>query len=885
MSTTTGHHRKKAYRAGFFSQMRILLKRNSLLQIRQWKSTFSQAIFFPVLVLLLLFCLQKIYNSKLTQSNYHPQSFDLSGVKSCQGRTQQDSCINILYTPDTEQNRLFLQTFAAKNKQRTGVDLQIENISLDLHTPPKTKLGMVPVANYEFIYNYTLQNPNKTLFGIEFSTEPGPPANYRYQVWFNSTLMSNGTDVFGDQVLSLVRGLDEAIIASVNDPTVSTTPLLNVQLKDWPKVPSPIAGDEVVSRLGPVFFFCTEMIIFIAVLNTIVAEKEKKLKHNMIMMGMSSEAYWFSLLISNLALVVICALLTCGLGIAFGFSTFKGTDFRVLLITFVLFGFAMMMAAFFITTLVRRTRVAILIGIFFFVIGLLFESFVFSSSFVGYVWWDPKTSPAGRLVLMFFPFFNFGKIILDISLLTAGSLNALTDTVIPGPGFHWKDLFIKAFDQPVSGLQGNFELVPPPVVSWYLLLMNIGVYGLLTWYFDKIVPDEFGFCYPPWFFLKPSFWIPRSSVGHDLGNWIQSIKKHHSQLKLAPENEDDDVYRERDTAYDTEYPAAVRIVNLRKIYKNRIFKKSKLDKVAVRDLCLTLEEGKLLALLGQNGAGKSTTMNILSGLTPATSGDAWFYGYTRSDDIDIIRGMLGVCPQHDILFDDLTAAEHIELYACLKGVPRKEIPELIKSRLEAVRLWKVANKCSAAYSGGMKRRLSVVISTLGDPKIVFMDEPTTGMDPVNRRHVWSFIEQFKENRVIILTTHSMEEADVLGDRIAIMALGRLCALGNSTQLKNKFGTGYRISMVVRAEQNAQVRDVVAKMVPGAKLEDDSAGSLIYQFPSQCMSYIPVFVRYLEEDAKRLNERLVQAWGISQTTLEEVFLRLIREANPTKPKLQ
>ncbi|KAK9728380.1 hypothetical protein K7432_001166 [Basidiobolus ranarum] len=486
---------------------------------------------------------------------------------------------------------------------------------------------------------------------------------------------------------------------------------------------------------------------------------------------------------------------------------------------------------------------------------------------------------------MFFPFFNFGKIFLDISLLTAGKLDTLSNTLIPGPGFAWKDLFIRAFDQPVSGLEGNYPNVPPPVMSWYLLLMNIGLYGALTWYFDKIIPDEFGFCYPPWFFLKPTYWITKRSSNHDLGNWLQHVKSQHSRLKLTPENEDDDVSREREALYDTEYPAAIRIANLRKVYKNGMFKKSKLDKVAVRDLCLTLQEGKLLALLGQNGAGKSTTMNILSGLTPASSGDAWFFGYTRSDDIDIIRGMLGVCPQHDILFDDLTAAEHIELYAGLKGVPRKEIPGLVKSRLEAVRLWKVANKRSEAYSGGMKRRLSVVISTLGDPKIVFMDEPTTGMDPVNRRHVWSFIEKFKQNRVIILTTHSMEEADVLGDRIAIMALGRLSALGNSIQLKNKFGAGYRISMVVHPEHNAQVRSIVTKMVPGVKLEDDSAGSLIYQFPLECMQHIPVFVRFLEEDAENPNGRIVQAWGISQTTLEEVFLKLIREANPTKPKLQ
>ncbi|KAK9700667.1 hypothetical protein K7432_012081, partial [Basidiobolus ranarum] len=221
MSTTKEgqliNDKRRTYRSGFFSQMRILLKRNFILQIRQWKSTFAQTIFFPILVLLLLYGLQEIYNSKLGESNYHPQSFDLSGVADCQGRTQHDPCINILYTPDNEQNRLFLETFSAKNKQRTGNELKIEDLPIDLDFLPKTTLGFVAVPDYEFIYNYTLRHPNTTLYGIEFSTEPGPPTNYRYQIWFNSTLMSNGTDVFGDQILSLVRGLDEAIISSVND--------------------------------------------------------------------------------------------------------------------------------------------------------------------------------------------------------------------------------------------------------------------------------------------------------------------------------------------------------------------------------------------------------------------------------------------------------------------------------------------------------------------------------------------------------------------------------------------------------------------------------------------------------------------------------------------
>jgi ABC-type multidrug transport system ATPase subunit len=243
------------------------------------------------------------------------------------------------------------------------------------------------------------------------------------------------------------------------------------------------------------------------------------------------------------------------------------------------------------------------------------------------------------------------------------------------------------------------------------------------------------------------------------------------------------------------------------------------------------------------------------------------YGLSVRTQMLQIRSMLGVCPQHDILFNDLTAKEHIELYAGLKGVPKHEWKDLLEVRLKAVKLWTVQNVRAGTYSGGMKRRLSLVISTIGDPKVVFMDEPTTGMDPVNRRHVWSFIEKFKKNRVMVLTTHSMEEADVLGDRIAIMAHGRLKAIGNSISLKNKYGAGYRISIITNSVDVMKAK--VTSMVPGAVLEDDSAGALIYQFPLSSTPSIPNFVKWLESNS----EGMVKAWGISQTTLEEVFLRL------------
>lgn len=206
------------------------------------------------------------------------------------------------------------------------------------------------------------------------------------------------------------------------------------------------------------------------------------------------------------------------------------------------------------------------------------------------------------------------------------------------------------------------------------------------------------------------------------------------------------------------------------------------------------------------------------------------------------------------------------------------------------------------------------------------------MDPTNRRHVWSFIEKFKQGRIIILTTHSMEEADILGDRICVMAHGRLRAIGNSVHLKNKFGAGYRISLVTDPANTQLVKSLIESKVPGCILKDDSAGALLYQFPPTAMGSIPRLVQWLEgvdggagsgqggtpssRSAQGSNansgrntpvlaigpgsmdqlspggagsvpdynnvgaaETLVHGYGISQTSLEEVFLKLIRDANP------
>lgn len=200
----------------------------------------------------------------------------------------------------------------------------------------------------------------------------------------------------------------------------------------------------------------------------------------------------------------------------------------------------------------------------------------------------------------------------------------------------------------------------------------------------------------------------------------------------------------------------------------------------------------MFGLLGPNGAGKTTLISMLTGLYPANTGNAWVAGYSIRSDMQQVQLKMGVCPQFDVLWQDLTVEEHLLFYARLKGIPAKEEKAAALQSMEDVRLSQFKNFQVRQLSGGMKRRLSVAISMVGDPSIVFLDEPSTGLDPENRRQLWDILVQQRGKRAIIITTHSMEEADVLCNRIGIVTDGVLRCVGVQVRLKSLYGGGYHL---------------------------------------------------------------------------------------------
>lgn len=213
------------------------------------------------------------------------------------------------------------------------------------------------------------------------------------------------------------------------------------------------------------------------------------------------------------------------------------------------------------------------------------------------------------------------------------------------------------------------------------------------------------------------------------------------------------------------------------------------EKNAVNSLNLTIEKGELFALLGMNGAGKTTTIKMLSCLTAPTSGDAVLLGDSIVTNPRGVKEKINVSPQETAVARNLSVKENLELIAEIFGSDKKAARVKAEEMLVAFNLTEVAKDKAKTLSGGMQRRLSIAMALISDPKILFLDEPTLGLDVLSRRDLWAIIKKLKGKMTIILTTHYLEEAEALSDRIGIMLNGELKAIGTASDLISKTGAG------------------------------------------------------------------------------------------------
>ena len=223
---------------------------------------------------------------------------------------------------------------------------------------------------------------------------------------------------------------------------------------------------------------------------------------------------------------------------------------------------------------------------------------------------------------------------------------------------------------------------------------------------------------------------------------------------------------------------AIRIENLTKKYK---------DVTAVDGLSLTVKEGELLSLLGVNGAGKTTTIKMLSCLTAPTSGDAFLKGKSIRTEANAVKSVIAVSPQESAVALGLSVRENLELMCGVHGFSRELREERIAQISARLGLEEVEKRRAGKLSGGWQRRLSIAMALISDPEILFLDEPTLGLDVLARSELWDLIRTLKGRTTVVLTTHYMEEAEALSDRIAIMKSGRLLVCDSAEQIKRRTG--------------------------------------------------------------------------------------------------
>jgi ATP-binding cassette subfamily A (ABC1) protein 3 len=401
------------------------------------------------------------------------------------------------------------------------------------------------------------------------------------------------------------------------------------------------------------------------------------------------------------------------------------------------------------------------------------------------------------------------------------------------------------------------------------LIQDIILWGLLSWYLNRTVKGDYGQSLPYNFCFTKKYWFPNSD---------------HKEDDEYP-NEDDS------KTFDDSIPIEDVSDTLKAQEKEgncvaiRDLTKRFDTKTAVDGLNLTMYNGQITALLGHNGAGKTTTINMLTGMVQPTTGYAVVNGNNIINQMNQVRENVGICLQHDCLFPMLTVREHIEFFARVKGLyenkTKEEAEEAITTAIEDVALSEKMNTFSKDLSGGMKRKLSVAIAFCGDSSVVFLDEPTSGMDPFSRRFTWNVIRQYRQNRCIVLTTHFMDEADLLGDRIAIMSEGQLRCCGSSLFLKKRYGVGYQLTIekLPRAGNNKEsmgieddLKKIVTGGVDGANLLSNVGTEMSFQLPIGASAQ---FIKVFEDLDSLVGKDEIVTYGVSITTLDEVFLMVAR----------
>ena len=612
--------------------------------------------------------------------------------------------------------------------------------------------------------------------------------------------------------------------------------------------------DYRVDTFGEFLGYMITIIIVIAYMSPLslyvyrmVGEKETKTKEGMKIMGLREGEYFLSYFIQYVAISLIVSFINAVLF----HVVLNHIPLYILYLLIFLWSLDVFALIYFFQSFIDRTRIAIVLSlVLYFIMYCISLACMFE-----------KASMYLKIILSIFPAVSLNTGILLLSKFEYHFRY-----------FHNRDFLINHYNYSIG-------------IMYLMFTIDFCFYLLLGYYLHNVLPHEFGIR-KPWYFLCSSdYWCnsrrkKRKYLNEKNKLELQEYNTDESRLLDDEKNlysrtskfESEDIYEEKNKIDDV-----LEIRNIVKIFGD--------GKKAVDKVNLNFYKDEIFVLLGHNGAGKTTLISILTGMYEATKGKAIYDGINilDSNNMDLFREKLGICPQHDILFEYLNIREHLEMFSIFKGVESIGVEREVNRVLHDFQLENIQDMIAKNLSAGQRRKLSIAIALIGGSQIIFLDEPSSGMDITSRRNLWEILKRQCDGKIIILTTHYMEEASVLGQRIGIINAGHMKCLGSPLFLIEKYGK--YMSLNISKDEDAEDEKIV-EFITGL------AENVEYEILSEeIMFRIPVkdddnfekklrkkvdIPTFFQELDKNLNNLKIRTYSVSMPTLEDVFLNVAAE---------
>uniref|UniRef100_T1KYU1 ABC transporter domain-containing protein n=1 Tax=Tetranychus urticae TaxID=32264 RepID=T1KYU1_TETUR len=616
-----------------------------------------------------------------------------------------------------------------------------------------------------------------------------------------------------------------------------------------------------ILALTPVISTVAWIFLIAFLIRDLVLERELNLEEYLRVTGLKASVAWVTWFLLGFSVMIFGSV--CSLTIYKMANLVPHSNMFILYLYFIAFSFSIIMFCYLISCFFRTATIASLSGI-----------VVYLATYLPFM--------VAITLENEMPYLNKLGSCLSMSTSFCFGIMYLARYEAQGIGIHWSNVW----QSPMSEDTMNFAS------AGLMMIFDGCIYFLIAWYISNVNPPGRNGQRQPWyFFVLPSYWglVPKRSQSRVLTPKIQAHIHSSGDHKM----------------YSLEkgwhQKAGMSLHNLYVVYNKG---SARSEHRAVSNLSLQLKEGQITTLLGRNGAGKTTTISVLTGQIRPTSGSVFVYGHPVPDEFDEARKLLGYCPQYNVLFDNLTIREHLKFFASLKGLlPDDQIEDDIDSMLHSTGLWNMQHELARNLSGGLARRLCVALAFVGGSKLIILDEPTSSVDPVARRSIWDLIVKHKASRTVLLTTHHLDEADILSDQVSVIHRGKLLCSGSPLLLRSKYGCGYQLTVsrqCVRSDEK-EFKDedsgrascepphghdmltsdsdrliaFIKCLIPNATLvEDHSANEVILALPRTgpdgSVHDYATFFRCLDANIHTLG---FGSYGLSSTTLEEVFLTL------------